>query len=115
MHFCGTVVCGDRIYDHVSRIWCGTSLILRQSLRHPLGSPGRRSSLLGHRFSRGAVQCNQGPDTQNTQDYSARCDVLLSGYIHFTPCCRDVLLARKRKLTATSGPLSSLYGSLIPL
>jgi len=57
----------------------------------------RLSSLLTHRLSRGTVQRDQDTDTQSVEDYSARCNVLFPGHIHFTFRVRDVPLFRKRK------------------
>jgi hypothetical protein len=67
------------------------------SRRHPLRSSHRHPSFLNHHLSRGAVQHKQGTDSETLQDYSARCDVLFPGYIHFTPSVRDVSGVRKCK------------------
>ena len=81
----GTVFCGNRICCNFSSIWYGTSLTLhRSSRRLPSGLFRRLSSLLGHRLSRGTVQRNEDTNTQSVEDYSARCDVLFPGHIHFT-------------------------------
>jgi len=94
----GTVFRGNRIYRSFSSIWYGTSLVLhRSSRRHSLGLFHRLSSLLGHRLCRGTVQRNQDTDTQSVEDYSAGCNMLFPGHIHFTFRVRDVPLVRKRK------------------
>jgi len=82
----------------------GTELFLpfklhRSCRRHPLRSPRRSSSLLGYRLPRGAVQSNQGPDTQSIEDYGSRRDVLFPGHIHFASRAPDVSYFRKREYT----------------
>ena len=82
----------------------GTELFLpfklhRSSRRHPLRSPRRSSSLLGHRLPCGAVQGNQDPDTQSIEDYGSRRDVLFPGHIHFASHAPDVSHFRKREYT----------------
>ena len=97
----GTLVRGNHIFHHISSIWYENSLVLHRSSitqeTPTLGSPRRRSSLLNHRLSRGAVQRSQGPDTQSVEDYSAGCNVLFPVHIHFTFRAHDVSLFRKRK------------------
>jgi len=83
--------------------------------RHPLWSSPRLSSLLRRRLSCGPVQRTGGPDTQSTQDYSTRRDVLLPGHIHFTIRVRDVCSVRKCRDIVIILYHSPLYGSLMPL
>ena len=80
----------------------GTELLLPfiDVIDHPGGVHSdypRLSSLLSHRLSRGTVQRNEDTNTQSVEDYSARCNVLFPGHIHFAFCVRDIPLVRKRK------------------
>ena len=92
-----TTAPGYSISHHVSRIRYGTYLVLHLGDTHS----GRLvdSSLLGYRLSCGAIQHIQDPDSQSAQDHSTRCDVLFSGYLHFTSRARDVDGIRKCKDT----------------
>ena len=77
----------------------GTEL-LSSFIDHPGGIHSdypRLSNLLSHRLSRGTVQRNEDTNTRSVEDYSARCNVLFPGHIHFAFCVRDIPLVRKRK------------------
>jgi len=98
MLFRAIQVPADRVDLPISRIQCETFLVPDLGDAHPdhRSSP-RLSSLLDHCLSCGTVQRRQDPNSETTQDYSARCDVLFPGYIHFASRTHDVSLIRKCK------------------